>query len=132
KVFAGYAHIQNVDDMPVHWRERIAHFFEHYKDLDKGKWVKISGWGDAKDAAGNARPSLFGLFIRRRNRLPHRLDHLRVIAFAEDRRAGDERVGAGARDLADVVHLHAAIHLQTDIAAARIDDLSRALQFLQR
>ena len=50
KVFAGYAHIGNIDDMPVHWRERIAHFFEHYKDLDKGKWVKISGWGDAQAA----------------------------------------------------------------------------------
>jgi inorganic pyrophosphatase len=50
KVFAGYAHIRNIDDMPVHWRERIAHFFEHYKDLDKGKWVKVSGWGDAQAA----------------------------------------------------------------------------------
>ena len=28
----------------------IAHFFEHYKDLEKGKWVKIEGWADA-DAA---------------------------------------------------------------------------------
>ena len=50
KVFAGYAHIENIDDMPVHWRERIAHFFEHYKDLEKGKWVKISGWSDAAAA----------------------------------------------------------------------------------
>jgi len=33
------------------WRlEMIAHFFEHYKDLDKGKWVKILGWEDI-DAA---------------------------------------------------------------------------------
>jgi inorganic pyrophosphatase len=28
----------------------IAHFFEHYKDLDKGKWVKINGWGDIDQA----------------------------------------------------------------------------------
>jgi inorganic pyrophosphatase len=29
---------------------RIVHFFEHYKDLEKGKWVKVEGWQDA-DAA---------------------------------------------------------------------------------
>jgi inorganic pyrophosphatase len=58
KVFAGYAHIQNVDDMPVHWRERIAHFFEHYKDLDKGRWVKVSGWGDAKAARAEINESV--------------------------------------------------------------------------
>jgi inorganic pyrophosphatase len=28
----------------------IAHFFQHYKDLDKGKWVKINGWGDIDQA----------------------------------------------------------------------------------
>ncbi|MGE8232720.1 MAG: inorganic diphosphatase, partial [Stenotrophomonas sp.] len=33
-----------------HWLERIGHFFEHYKDLEKGKWVKIEGWGDAAEA----------------------------------------------------------------------------------
>ena len=31
--------------------EQIAHFFQHYKDLEKGKWVTIKRWGDA------ARPS---------------------------------------------------------------------------
>jgi inorganic pyrophosphatase len=29
---------------------QIAHFFEHYKDLEPGKWVKVEGWADA-DAA---------------------------------------------------------------------------------
>jgi inorganic pyrophosphatase len=33
-----------------HWLERIGHFFQHYKDLEPGKWVKISGWGDAEQA----------------------------------------------------------------------------------
>jgi inorganic pyrophosphatase len=50
KVFKGYAHIRGIDDAPQHWRDRIAHFFEHYKDLESGKWVKIVGWGGA-DAA---------------------------------------------------------------------------------
>ena len=50
KIFAGYAHIQDIGDVPQHWRDRIAHFFEHYKDLEKGKWVKIDGWADAAAA----------------------------------------------------------------------------------
>jgi inorganic pyrophosphatase len=50
KVFASYAHIRDIGDVPPHWRERIAYFFEHYKDLESGKWVKVSGWGDAMAA----------------------------------------------------------------------------------
>ncbi len=50
KVFAGYAHIKDVNDVPQHWRDRIGHFFEHYKDLEKGKWVKLEGWQDAAAA----------------------------------------------------------------------------------
>jgi inorganic pyrophosphatase len=50
KVFNGYAHIKDVNDVPQHWRDRIAHFFEHYKDLEKGKWVKVDGWHDAAAA----------------------------------------------------------------------------------
>ncbi|WP_296045555.1 inorganic diphosphatase, partial [uncultured Alteromonas sp.] len=30
--------------------KQIEHFFEHYKDLEEGKWVKIDGWGDAAAA----------------------------------------------------------------------------------
>ena len=30
--------------------EQIAHFFQHYKDLEKGKWVSIVKWLDAKAA----------------------------------------------------------------------------------
>jgi inorganic pyrophosphatase len=30
--------------------ERIAHFYEHYKDLEAGKWVKIDHWGDEAEA----------------------------------------------------------------------------------
>jgi inorganic pyrophosphatase len=29
---------------------QIQHFFEHYKDLEPGKWVKVVRWGDAEDA----------------------------------------------------------------------------------
>jgi inorganic pyrophosphatase len=30
--------------------DQVAHFFEHYKDLEPGKWVKIGGWHDADRA----------------------------------------------------------------------------------
>jgi inorganic pyrophosphatase len=58
KVFRGYAHIRDINDAPQHWRDRIAHFFEHYKDLEQGKWVKVSGWGDAAAARGEIRESV--------------------------------------------------------------------------
>jgi len=44
KAFSAYAHMQSLDDVAEHTRERIRHFFEHYKDLEKGKWVKVIGW----------------------------------------------------------------------------------------
>jgi inorganic pyrophosphatase len=37
-------------DMPRMLLEQIAHFFEHYKDLDEGKWVRVQGWGGADEA----------------------------------------------------------------------------------
>jgi inorganic pyrophosphatase len=50
KVFAGYSHIDDIGKVSPHWCERIGHFFEHYKDLEKGKWVKLDGWGGAEEA----------------------------------------------------------------------------------
>ena len=50
KVFAGYAHIADIEQVSKHWLDRIGHFFEHYKDLEKGKWVKLEGWGGADEA----------------------------------------------------------------------------------
>lgn len=37
-------------DMPQTLLDQISHFFEHYKDLDEGKWVRVEGWGDAEAA----------------------------------------------------------------------------------
>ena len=45
-----WAHIQQIEDVPEQTRKEIAHFFEHYKDLEPGKWVKTKGWGSADDA----------------------------------------------------------------------------------
>jgi len=45
-----YVHVKNASDLPVITTEQIQHFFQHYKDLEPGKWVKIIGWGDAEEA----------------------------------------------------------------------------------
>ena len=45
-----YLHVKNYTDLPEITLEQIQHFFEHYKDLEDGKWVKILGWGDATEA----------------------------------------------------------------------------------
>lgn len=37
-------------DLPQDLLDRIAHFFEHYKDLEEGKWVRVQGWEDAEAA----------------------------------------------------------------------------------
>ncbi len=50
KVFDGYAKIHDIGDVSQHWLDRIGHFFEHYKDLEKGKWVKLDGWGGVDEA----------------------------------------------------------------------------------
>jgi inorganic pyrophosphatase len=36
--------VRTPEDLPVILREQIAHFFQHYKDLEKGKWVTIVRW----------------------------------------------------------------------------------------
>ena len=46
-----YKNVQNYTDMPEILIQRITHFFQHYKDLEEGKWVKVDGWKDA-DCAG--------------------------------------------------------------------------------
>lgn len=50
KLFKGYRQVESFRDMPQHLLDQIAHFFEHYKDLDEGKWVRIAGWGDREEA----------------------------------------------------------------------------------
>lgn len=45
-----YEEIQSYEDLPQFIRSQIAHFFEHYKDLEEGKWVRIEGWDDVDTA----------------------------------------------------------------------------------
>lgn len=58
KVFPSYEYMTDIDDVPQHWRDRIGYFFEHYKDLEPGKWVKLDGWGGADEAKRILRESI--------------------------------------------------------------------------
>lgn len=46
-----YEHVKSYKDLPELLIKQIGHFFEHYKDLEPNKWVKVTGWKDADDAA---------------------------------------------------------------------------------
>lgn len=50
KLTQRYMSVKNYTDLPAITLEQIQHFFEHYKDLEPGKWVKVEGWGDAAEA----------------------------------------------------------------------------------
>ena len=45
-----YENVAEYSDLPEITLKQIEHFFEHYKDLEPGKWVKIGGWRDASIA----------------------------------------------------------------------------------
>lgn len=42
-----YDRVKTYEDLPEITLKQIHHFFEHYKDLEEGKWVKVVRWGDA-------------------------------------------------------------------------------------
>ena len=50
KMTSLYRDVQDSDDLPQHLLQQITHFYQHYKDLEENKWVKIEGWQD-RDAA---------------------------------------------------------------------------------
>ena len=45
-----YASVETLRDLPASQLAQIAHFFEHYKDLETGKWVRVDGWGGPDEA----------------------------------------------------------------------------------
>ena len=45
-----YCGVKAPEDMPPLLLHQIAHFFEHYKDLEEGKWVKVEGWAGTEAA----------------------------------------------------------------------------------
>lgn len=51
KLYPAYSKLRTPDDVALEVRGQIQHFFEHYKDLEKGKWVKVKGWEGPEAAA---------------------------------------------------------------------------------
>lgn len=50
KLTTMYDHVHEIDDLPPLLRKQTEHYFENYKALEEGKWVKIKGWGSAEEA----------------------------------------------------------------------------------
>ncbi len=50
KILSIYTHWQKPEDLNPLRLKTIAHFFEHYKDLEENKWVKINGWEGPESA----------------------------------------------------------------------------------
>ena len=50
KLTQRYDKVKSYSDLPEITLQQIQHFFEHYKDLEKGKWVKITRWGGPEEA----------------------------------------------------------------------------------
>ena len=50
KLCQSFRKVNSPEDVSPMLLNQIQHFFEHYKDLEEGKWVKIDGWADAAAA----------------------------------------------------------------------------------
>lgn len=50
KLSKQYEHVKDINDLPELLLKQIEHYFENYKDLEEGKWVKVEGW-DGIEAA---------------------------------------------------------------------------------
>lgn len=61
-----YNDVNTFRDLPKELLERISHFFDHYKDLESGKWVKILGWVGPDEAKQEIRNS-----VQRYQQTPH-------------------------------------------------------------
>lgn len=50
KMNSEYSSINEIDELPKTVLNKVEHFFEHYKDLEKGKWVKVAGYKNSEEA----------------------------------------------------------------------------------
>ena len=51
KLCRSYRNVRDIGDVSPDLLNQIAHFFEHYKDLEEGKWVRVEGWGGVAEAS---------------------------------------------------------------------------------
>ena len=67
KLCSLYRSIQSPRDLPELTTQQIAHFFEHYKDLETGKWVKLAGWAGPEAAKREVRDGVSRYLDAQRN-----------------------------------------------------------------
>jgi len=53
-----YRHIRDLEDLDERLKNKIAHFFSHYKDQEEGKWVKVGAWEGAAKAKAEIEKSI--------------------------------------------------------------------------
>ena len=58
KILPIYSHWKTVEDVNDMRLSAISHFFEHYKDLEQGKWVKVLGWEGPDSARAEVRTGM--------------------------------------------------------------------------
>ena len=58
KLCTSFRKVRTIDDLSPMLIDQIKHFFEHYKDLEKNKWVKVSGWADGSEAEAEIKASV--------------------------------------------------------------------------
>jgi len=58
KIDPRYRHVRDVGDIPEAVKEKIKHFFEHYKELEPGKFVRVERWGGADEAKERIREAI--------------------------------------------------------------------------
>ncbi len=63
-----YRHVRTTKDLPPTLVSQIAHFFQHYKDLEPGKWVEVVGWRGPAEARREIRAGVAN--YRRATRKP--------------------------------------------------------------
>ncbi len=51
KIDPEFSYIKDIEDIPSHIKDKIKHFFEHYKELEQGKWVKLKNFLPKEKAA---------------------------------------------------------------------------------
>ena len=51
KVDPSFSDVKDIGSVPQYIQDQIKHFFEHYKELEKGKYVKVKGWENKATAA---------------------------------------------------------------------------------
>lgn len=58
KIDPRFENMRDVNDLPEAIKQRIEHFFAHYKELEKGKWVKVIGWKNREAALEKIRKAI--------------------------------------------------------------------------